>query len=205
MQAIKPDTEGLTESFPKLTTSFSVLNEFFNELAYNPGKAKGGYLFFLDWASHNLNSVVSSSDVHGPLGRSLLYLNCEVLKVLQSVASINDTVEIIVGLINPPSKAECEAAGILPKSASASAAAASAHGSAAAAAVVEHTAGSHRAAPSQGLLSGLIAEVFGHGSATSSQAGSHPASHASASSAVRSPVADASGALPSSASSGAGG
>ena len=47
----------LGEAFPKLATSFSVLNEFFNELAYNPGPEQGGFLFFLDWGNHNLNSV----------------------------------------------------------------------------------------------------------------------------------------------------
>jgi len=32
-------------TFPKLATSFTVLNEFFNELANNPGKRQGGFLF----------------------------------------------------------------------------------------------------------------------------------------------------------------
>ena len=67
---IAPDTKELAEAFPKLATSFSVLNEFFNELAYNPGKSQGGFLFFLDWANHNLNSVLSSADAHGVLGRT---------------------------------------------------------------------------------------------------------------------------------------
>src|ERR1019366_9657018 len=48
---IAPDTKGLAEAFPELATSFSVLNEFFNELANNPGSGRGGFLFFLDWAN----------------------------------------------------------------------------------------------------------------------------------------------------------
>ena len=63
-----PSTQGLAESFPKLATSFSVINEFFNELAYNPGKGKAGFNFFLAWANHNLNSVVANADAHGTLG-----------------------------------------------------------------------------------------------------------------------------------------
>jgi phospholipid/cholesterol/gamma-HCH transport system substrate-binding protein len=149
LQAVEPDTKALAESFPKLTSSFSVLNEFFNELAYNPGKSKGGFLFFLDWASHNLDSVVSSADAHGPLGRSLLYLNCKVLPLLQSVASINATVKVIVGLINPPSKAACAAAGILEGASAAS----------------THTAaGAERS--SAGLLAGLDSTVFGRSAST---------------------------------------
>jgi phospholipid/cholesterol/gamma-HCH transport system substrate-binding protein len=110
---IAPDTKGLAEAFPKLATSFSVLNEFFNELANNPGSGRGGFLFFLDWANHDLNSVVSSADAHGVLGRTLLYLNCEVAPILKGAAEVNQTVNLIVGLLNPPTKAACQSAGIL--------------------------------------------------------------------------------------------
>ncbi len=57
-----PSTKAIGEAFPKLATSFSVLNEFFNELAYNPGRNKAGFDFFLAWANHDLNSVVSNAD-----------------------------------------------------------------------------------------------------------------------------------------------
>jgi phospholipid/cholesterol/gamma-HCH transport system substrate-binding protein len=142
---IQPDTKNLSESFPKLATSFSVLNEFFNELAYNPGASRGGFLFFLDWDSHNLNSVVSSADAHGPIGRGLLYLNCNILPLLNGIAEINPTVNLLVGLLNPPTKAECQSAGILPGAAKA----ASAH--------------AQKKAPS-GPFSGLGSSVFGHSS-----------------------------------------
>src|SRR5450759_3150952 len=52
---LQPATQQLAEAFPKFSSSFSVIDEFFNELAYNPGPGKGGFLFFLDWANHNLN------------------------------------------------------------------------------------------------------------------------------------------------------
>jgi phospholipid/cholesterol/gamma-HCH transport system substrate-binding protein len=108
-----PSTQQLVEAFPKLSVSFSVLNEFFNELAYNPGPSKGGFLFFLDWANHNFNSVVSTADAHGPLGRSLVYLNCEILPILTGVAEVNPTVNLLVGLLKPPTKNECIAEGLL--------------------------------------------------------------------------------------------
>ena len=88
-----------------------MLNEFFNELAYNPGPKKAGFLFFLDWGNHDLNSVVSSSDANGPLGRSLVYFNCEVLPILKGVAEVNPTVKVLVGLLRPPTKTECEGRG----------------------------------------------------------------------------------------------
>jgi phospholipid/cholesterol/gamma-HCH transport system substrate-binding protein len=104
---LKPSSEKAAEAFPNIAVSFSVLNEFFNELAANPGPSKGGFLFFLDWANHNLNSVVSSSDAHGPLGRSVIYFNCKILPILTAAASINATVNLQISLLKPPTGPEC--------------------------------------------------------------------------------------------------
>jgi phospholipid/cholesterol/gamma-HCH transport system substrate-binding protein len=119
---LKPSTQELGEAFPNLATSFTVLNEFFNELAYNPGKGKPGFLFFVPWGNHNLNSVVSSADAHGPAGRSLLYFNCEILPILTGVSEVNPTVNLLVGLLRPPTKAECQSQGILKTTAAAASA-----------------------------------------------------------------------------------
>ena len=110
---IAPDTKELSEAFPKLATSFGVLNEFFNELANNPGKSQGGFLFFLDWANHNLNSVVSSSDANGVLGRTLVYFNCEVAPLLLHVGEVNPNVDLLVGLLNPPDAQACVSNGLI--------------------------------------------------------------------------------------------
>jgi phospholipid/cholesterol/gamma-HCH transport system substrate-binding protein len=148
---IAPDTKAITESFPKLATSFAVLNEFFNELAYNPGKSQGGFLFFLDWANHNLNSVLSASDGNGVLGRTLVYFNCKIAPILTSVASVNPNVNLLVGLLNPPDRAACVSAGLEGAGASASASA------------VHHTA--RPQAPGSKLLSGL-SQTFGSAKTT---------------------------------------
>jgi phospholipid/cholesterol/gamma-HCH transport system substrate-binding protein len=108
-----PSTQQLGEAFPKLAVSFSVLNEFFNELAYNPGASKGGFLFFLDWGNHDLNSAVSSADANGPLGRSLVYFNCNVLPLFNGVSQVNETVKLLVSLLKPPTKEECISKGLL--------------------------------------------------------------------------------------------
>jgi phospholipid/cholesterol/gamma-HCH transport system substrate-binding protein len=113
LNLVAPDTKEISESFPKLATTFGVFNEFFNELANNPGKSQGGFLFFLDWANHNLNSVLSSADAHGILGRTVVYFNCEVAPLLKGVAEINPNVNLLIGLLNPPDRAACQSAGIL--------------------------------------------------------------------------------------------
>ena len=107
MKRLGPTTRAASEAFPGLATSFSVLNEFFNELAFNPGPSKGGFLFFLDWGNHNLNSVLSSADAHGALGRSLVYFNCKVLELLKGVSEVNETVKGLVALLRPPTREEC--------------------------------------------------------------------------------------------------
>src|SRR5450759_4473579 len=109
---LEPSIKELGEAFPGLQSSFSVFNEFFNELAYNPGSKQGGFMFFLLWANHDLNSVLSTADAHGPLGRTLVYLNCEVLPFLQGAGEVNPTVRLLVALLNPPSAAECQALGL---------------------------------------------------------------------------------------------
>ena len=138
---LQPSTQELGEAFPKLASSFSVLNELFNELGYNPGSKQAGFLFFAGWGAHDLNSVVSSADAHGVLGRSLVYFNCEVAPLLKAAGEVNPTVNLLVGLLNPPSRLTCQSAGV-PTSA-----AASAHG--------------RLPAPAGGVFSGLGDRVFG--------------------------------------------
>lgn len=106
---IGPATKELSEAFPKLASGFSVLNELFNEFAYNPGTNRGGFLFFIDWANHNFNSAVSTADAHGPLGQTLAYFNCEVVPILKGAAEVNPTVRLLLGLLNPPTGAQCAA------------------------------------------------------------------------------------------------
>jgi phospholipid/cholesterol/gamma-HCH transport system substrate-binding protein len=160
VKQLGPSTQQLGEAFPKLATSFSVLNEFFNELAYNPGQSKGGFLFFLDWANHNLNSVVSTADAHGPLGRNLLYFNCNILELFNGVSEVNESVKLLIGLLKPPTAAECASEGV-GKGAALTAAARG-----------------RSKAPAHGLFSGLAAQPFGrapaphlHAQATGSTGG----------------------------------
>jgi phospholipid/cholesterol/gamma-HCH transport system substrate-binding protein len=111
---LNPSLKELGEAFPGLEQSFSVFNELFNEFAYNPGPNQGGFLFFLAWGAHDLNSVLSTSDAHGPVGRTVVYLNCEVLPLLTDVSAVNSTVKLLVALFNPPTAAECAAQGLAP-------------------------------------------------------------------------------------------
>jgi phospholipid/cholesterol/gamma-HCH transport system substrate-binding protein len=125
---LAPTTHKLGEALPKLAKSFGVLNEFFNEIAYNPGPDKAGFLFFLDWGNHDLNSVLSSADANGALGRTVVYFNCEIVKYFRAVESVNSNVRLLLELLKPPTKQECIKLGVLQSSGAATATPASAHG-----------------------------------------------------------------------------
>ena len=47
------------------------------------------------------------------MGRSLVYFNCEVLPLLKGVSEVNPTVNLLVGLLNPPNKEECQKFGLI--------------------------------------------------------------------------------------------
>jgi hypothetical protein len=67
----------LSGETPRLTQSFQIVTYAANELAYNPGQKKNqGFLFWLAWAFHNFNSVISLGDAHGGIGRAQVLLNC---------------------------------------------------------------------------------------------------------------------------------
>ncbi len=143
---LEPTTKKFAEALPKLAASFGVLNEFFNEIAYNPGPSKGGFLFFLDWGNHDLNSVLSTADANGALGSTVVYFNCEILKIFEPVEKVNPNVHVLLGLLKPPSKEECIRLGIL-KAGATSASAASAR--------------QRAKAPSGGLFSSFEQHPFG--------------------------------------------
>jgi len=100
---IQPNLQAITEAFPHLTATLGVFNEFFNELAYNPGSNQAGFLFYLDWFNHNINSVFASADANGPIGHGILYIPCPQLFTLSGVEEVNPTARAVLGLIHPPS------------------------------------------------------------------------------------------------------
>ncbi len=105
---LQPSLHDFAQATPQLTTSFTVLNELFNELAYNPGPSQAGFLFFADWGAHDLDSTVSLGEAHGALGQVLLYFNCEVVPLLEGVAEIDSTARLALALLNPPNKEKCK-------------------------------------------------------------------------------------------------
>ena len=71
-----PTVACLNTVVPSLITSFKVLTYTTNELAYNGGGGNPGFLYWLSWFAHNINSMLSNADVHGVAWRGLILVSC---------------------------------------------------------------------------------------------------------------------------------
>jgi len=123
IEKLGPASRAFAKALPGLTLSFTVFNEIFNELAYNPGHGQGNFLFFADWAAHNVNSSYASADANGAIGNSLLYFNCDFVPVIEAAARQDPTAKVIVNLLNLPhlKSSECATTAAAAKAASTSA------------------------------------------------------------------------------------
>jgi phospholipid/cholesterol/gamma-HCH transport system substrate-binding protein len=96
VKELRPAARDLATVTPDLTASLKVLNELFNELAYNPPGREEGYLFWTAWANHAGMSVFGSQDAHGPIRHGNFLVSCSTLTTLNAVAQANPALGSIV-------------------------------------------------------------------------------------------------------------
>lgn len=85
---LRPAAKTLSVSTPDLTRSFTVLNNLFNMLGYNPNGTEGpttagrdeGFLFWLAWLNHNGGALFASADANGPFRPVTVASTCSTLK-----------------------------------------------------------------------------------------------------------------------------
>jgi phospholipid/cholesterol/gamma-HCH transport system substrate-binding protein len=100
---LRPAAEDLAEGEPGLTRSFTVLNRFFNMLAYNKNGREGpekadrdeGYLFYIAWLTHQVNNLFGNVDAHGP-GRPITYGG--TCAVIANTLGAQEELEALFGL-----------------------------------------------------------------------------------------------------------
>jgi phospholipid/cholesterol/gamma-HCH transport system substrate-binding protein len=103
VKLLRPAVHKIAQATPKLTTSFGVLNELLNELAYNPpGPADEGYLFYTAWANHAGATVFATQDAHGPIRHGIVQVSCTSLAALQALGQVNQQLGTLVELLNTP-------------------------------------------------------------------------------------------------------
>jgi phospholipid/cholesterol/gamma-HCH transport system substrate-binding protein len=102
-----PAARDLAQATPKLAELTDVLNAIFDEMAYDPpgNDAKGqSYLFYVPWAGHNTNSMLSAQDGIGATRRGLVLFSCGSLELFKLFASPrrNPTLSTLLQLLNAP-------------------------------------------------------------------------------------------------------
>ena len=103
VKQLRPAIADLSAVTPDLVTTFKVLNYAVNELAFNPsGSGDEGFLFWLSWANHAGMSIFGTQDAHGPIRHGLFLASCSALASLDTVASANPALSLLVQLTNSP-------------------------------------------------------------------------------------------------------
>jgi phospholipid/cholesterol/gamma-HCH transport system substrate-binding protein len=102
VKELRPAARDLARVTPDLTSFLEVLNEAFNELAYNPPGPAEGYLFYTAWTNHDAMSLFSTQDAHGPVRRGNFLVSCSALTTLTAVAQANPALGSVINQVNPP-------------------------------------------------------------------------------------------------------
>lgn len=100
---LRPIVRDLSRATPDLRRTVDVLNTTFNALAHDrPGDGHQSFLFWLSWANHITNSMLSTQDAHGPIRHGIVYLQCSTLAALEAAARANAQLGTLIGLLNAP-------------------------------------------------------------------------------------------------------
>lgn len=92
--SVPPAVTDISAQIPPLTDAFKVLGATTNALAYNPGGANRGYLYWLAWFAHNADSVFSTQDAHGSVVRGLVMGSCNSLN---QPGPVGDVLSLLAG------------------------------------------------------------------------------------------------------------
>ncbi len=102
VRELRPALRDLAAATPDLSRTFTVVNNLFNTLAYNPPGTEEGFLFWLSWANHLAPTVFSTQDAHGPIRRGLFVTTCQDVPVLDQVSQANPLLGVLTTLLNIP-------------------------------------------------------------------------------------------------------
>jgi phospholipid/cholesterol/gamma-HCH transport system substrate-binding protein len=80
---LAPAARDLRAVLPRAQSTVPRVNRLVNRLLYDPPGEARGYLYFLAWFAHNLNSVVSAEDANGAFVRGLAIFSCSDLQFVQ--------------------------------------------------------------------------------------------------------------------------
>ena len=89
---------GLVATTPSLVQSFKGISYITNELAYRPGNGNPGFLYWLAWFAHNIDSFVGNRDGNGSAWRLITETTCSSLAdASPTVKTLLTTLETSLG------------------------------------------------------------------------------------------------------------
>jgi phospholipid/cholesterol/gamma-HCH transport system substrate-binding protein len=93
----------LKTTIPALTSSISVLNTLFNELAHVPPSGQQSYLFWGSWLAHIAGSLVSAQDANGAVLQGIFMNTCAGLNFYENeLEPSSEPLGAILDLLNAP-------------------------------------------------------------------------------------------------------
>jgi phospholipid/cholesterol/gamma-HCH transport system substrate-binding protein len=93
-------------TIPALSSSISVLNTLFNELAHKPAGGQS-YLFWGSWLAHIADSLVSSQDANGAVLQGIFMNTCAGLNFYENqLEPGSEPLGVILDLLNAPDVAK---------------------------------------------------------------------------------------------------
>jgi phospholipid/cholesterol/gamma-HCH transport system substrate-binding protein len=106
---LRAGAKPLSETVQGLRGGFSGLNYLFDTLAYNPPGSEEGYLFHLAWLNHNINSLFTIQDAHGPTRRAMVLMSCATAGFADGVTRDRPLLKTIQQITRIPTSDElCE-------------------------------------------------------------------------------------------------
>jgi phospholipid/cholesterol/gamma-HCH transport system substrate-binding protein len=95
---------GLGRSVPGLRLGFTQLNQGLNALGYNPPGTQEGYLFYVPWLNHDLNSTYLLQDAYGPIRRGQVLESCSTAVVADGTLLSEPYLRLLYQLTGQPTK-----------------------------------------------------------------------------------------------------
>jgi phospholipid/cholesterol/gamma-HCH transport system substrate-binding protein len=107
VKELRPALSDLSALQPDLVTTFKIVNQLLNTLAYNPpGDRDEGFLFWASWVNHLGPAIFSNQDAQGPIRRGVVVIGCQSLQLLENVVLGNPQLGTLVQLLEAPDRLE---------------------------------------------------------------------------------------------------
>ena len=106
VRKLRAAAEELAPTTSRLVTTFGVINDLLDTLAYNPPGDEEGYLFWTAWANHIAPFVFNTQDAHGPIRRGNFLVDCASLTAVEALLPGLPQLEVLFELLNAPASEE---------------------------------------------------------------------------------------------------